>query len=46
MMENHIASGTGRIMSEAAQRGFVEGGGSVDSAPQASAEVHSPVLSE
>lgn len=46
MMENHIASSTGRIMSEAAQRGFVEGGDSVEAGLQASQDAHTAALSE
>ncbi|QSY51421.1 MULTISPECIES: hypothetical protein [Streptomyces] len=44
--ENYIASQTEMLMSEAAQRGYMEGGQSVDAALRASRETHASALSE
>jgi hypothetical protein len=45
-MENSIVGDTGLVMSEAAQRGYVESGGSVDAALQASEQAHAAALGE
>ncbi|MGC5290456.1 DUF6531 domain-containing protein [Micromonospora sp. DT231] len=39
-LENHIVSETGKVMSDAAQRAFMESGGVVDDAARASQDAH------